>query len=567
MRLGLTALLLTAACGQIVNQNHRKGQDQGLSLTAAPAPVPAPIPAPKPTVKFDQKELVFPDLAIGAGQTGATVVITSNQTASFTLSVTGVYGNSPWGVVPGCSNLKKDVACTLTINARAIQPGRTTGVLSVMFGSATLATLPLSFNAVTPDVTLTPFKQGTAVVWKDGTAKVWGAPERLAITASIDNVPHTAPAASRPLPNASALSALSTSTLSGSGTIYVASMPVTIPDGSAIVDLQWVGQSGCALTNHKGDVWCWGLVHQFNPKKGLYTYNYTPEKVYTGATAIGAAGDMHCALDASGHMWCWGHINDGLNYDAHDGNGCYSFTDVTAGAGGSNLTLIPRDVAPDYNWDFITKSTNSLLCGKVQGENSVVCLGSPSSGNTLAAGDAGVEYYEQVLDNNSYGVSGTVTNVQVGESHVCIQSSLGGLSCTGDGNQVGQPGKSFVKAHRPAYTSGANTGKAIPVTKYYSAGNGACVVDKDNSPLCWGANGNALTGNTGAGPMAVKSATIQPGLVPQVSLKSFAQVGATPTVKSTMTTFSAATSWGAAPATVSKTDATQCYTASKAKCD
>ena len=98
----------------------------------------------------------------------------------------------------------------------------------------------------------------------------------------------------------------------GTGTPGSVNVPTPVAGGHHFASLSGGFQHACALTA-AGDAWCWGLAiygQLGDPTIDYQTVTGINQPVHAAAghqfTAIAASQVHTCALDASGHAWCWG---------------------------------------------------------------------------------------------------------------------------------------------------------------------------------------------------------------------------------------------------------------------
>jgi len=465
------------------------------TTTATKTPIVATV-AETLDLTVDQNSITFP-VAVRSSTSKAKFNIQANIDVP-AVEVALSSGAEWFSISQNCTKMTKNTACPVEITAgSSAATGLASGTLTVSVGGKVLKSVALSVSVTQKAVKkLASSNNGFGVVWADGTANFWGQVPKSTTFAG----------AKRAFPNTTYASTLSASTLdSASSNPLVTALPVVLPSGAKVADMEWEGRIGCALGTD-GSYSCWGQPTAVSSVT-VTAQSTTPQTITaSGVTSIGAANDMHCYLDSTSHAWCVGRIIDGTGA---------TFTDVNPA--GNEWTNIPRAFASGYRFDYLTVSNSTMLCGKVLSQDVVVCAGVGYSSEVLYSGDLSHEYPATVLDNTRYAVSGSIRGVAVGNSgnsnYVCILSDR--VGCTGGGSALGFTNGVFCQQYQPALTYGgtpvANVAAIFPT--YSGLGmttlSGTYVVGR--SDLTVGGTLAAVSPSTGYLLMFSQGSTAQVG--------------------------------------------------------
>ena len=258
-----------------------------------------------------------------------------------------------------------------------------------------------------------------------------------------------------------------------------------------------------------GQAICWGT----NGAKelgtaGLWPTQFsifrTPVEVQQGATKFVeiAAGETHtCALDDTGHAWCWGRNTYGQVGDGSAGNELDAPTAVTGGL------AFARIVLGQYHTCGLT-TTGQAYCwggnftgqlGNDQSANSSVPM--PVAGNHLFADlAAGLDRSCGIDTDGQAFCWGGVGNqfvrvptaaapglrffqIAVTAGHACGRADDGKAWCWGT-NTAGQLGNgTTTNSQAPVEVAGGHTFKQLVVGHQHT-----CGIDSQDQALCWGTN-------------------------------------------------------------------------------
>ncbi|MCH9648334.1 MAG: hypothetical protein K0U98_08850 [Deltaproteobacteria bacterium] len=216
------------------------------------------------------------------------------------------------------------------------------------------------------------------------------------------------------------------------------------------------GNPSTCLVNTAGDVRCAG---DFDP------YIETIAMPYK-ALQVSTAGNHHCALLASGEVYCWGS-----NAYGQLGDGTTTYRTIPVKVSGLNGVV------------QVTVGDRHSCAVAAGGE--IYCWGSDAEGqlgSTAASGSSSVP----VL------VSGISDAIKVSSDrhHNCALRSTQELKCWGRGN-FGQMGNgSTSDAHTPVSVSGINAATDITTGNEHS-----CALVAGSQIKCWGANSDGQLGD------------------------------------------------------------------------
>ena len=283
--------------------------------------------------------------------------------------------------------------------------------------------------------------------------------------------------------------ALGLSVGSASGQASGATPEVGYPALDGLVQVTAGGQHSCAVTashqarcwgpNDQGQLGIGGIPEAFRAVTVLAVSGNGP---LTGVTAM-TTGDSHsCAIVTGGEVRCWGYNGKGQ-----------------LGDGTTSRRVLPVPV--------LATSGNGHLRGVTQlsaMENTTCARLANGEARCWGAGQDGELGNGQLSDRSRptpvRAVSGSgrltgVTQIEVGERHVCARLANGQARCWG-ANSEGQLGNGTVVGHaRPVVVR--NTGDTGPLTGVgqVSAGTAqSCATRVDQTAVCWGSNGQGQLG-------------------------------------------------------------------------
>ncbi len=291
----------------------------------------------------------------------------------------------------------------------------------------------------------------------------------------------------------------------------------------AIVAVDAGSAHTCALTSG-GGVKCWGYGLHGSLGDGTTISKLLPvdvEGLSSGVRAIDAGSFFTCALTTAGAVRCWGWNRSG---QLGDGTTTERTTSVAVSGLGSGVAAIATGGAHAC---ALTGAGGVKCWGSNQGgqlgdgtttprRTPVDVLGLASGVTAIAAGgghtcalmdDGGVKCWGFNFDgrlgdgtSTSSGVPVSVLGLTVGvraisagQSHVCVLTSRGGVSCWG-GNRFGQLGTGTTTSTGfpigvPGLTGGVS---AVSAGLYHS-----CAIVDRGSVRCWGSN--RYSGQLGSG--------------------------------------------------------------------
>ena len=357
--------------------------------------------------------------------------------------------------------------------------------------STTLSNVPVTVQGIVPgaptSVAAFPGNTTATVYWVAPVSLGTGALTGYTVTASPGGAVCTT------------VSAL-TCTITGlsNGTTYSVTVVTNTTDGpsppsTATTVTPWppgtiAAGKGHSCTIFNGNGYCWG--DNTNGELGNNTSSGTAQAtavavdtagVLSGKTLtqIGAGQNFTCALDSTGHAYCWG-----LN---------------SAGQLGNNNLGVDSHVPVAVN-------IAGVLSGKTLTQISVglafaCALDSAGIAYCWGAGQEGELGNNTVLTNsavpvavNTAGVlsSKTLTQISAGYDHACVLDTAGVTYCWGFNGNGGLGNNSQTQSPVAVIAAGALTGKIIT---QISAGNKfSCGLDSTGLAYCWGLNTHGQLG-------------------------------------------------------------------------
>lgn len=229
--------------------------------------------------------------------------------------------------------------------------------------------------------------------------------------------------------------------------------------------------------------------------------------------AIAAHNSSHaCALANNGGIACWGQ-----NWNGELGNP-YIKTGYQAPGASANIA-VPVLGLPGPAKSIAVGSGDS--CAIMAGDGSVWCWGDNGSGQ-LGNGQRGQSINS--VPQKVVGLQGPAVSVSIGFFHTCAVLASGQTSCWGlnaDVDVLGDPSlPSYTYELTPHLVPGLNGASAVSASS-----NSTCVIDRNPqwvagkglswvvSPVCWGENGSAQSGQ----PNVPNSGPVPPSIMYSLS--------------------------------------------------
>ena len=341
--------------------------------------------------------------------------------------------------------------------------------------------------------------------------------------------------------------------------------------GKTLTQISAADGYACALDT-SGAAYCWGTNEWGQLGLGIpVRYSAVPVRVSTSGVLAGkklvqiTAGQLQaCALDSTGHAFCWGNNQFGQLGDnstsgsgvpvAVDAGGALAGQTLTQISGGSDYTCALDTAGAAYCWGSdqfgqlgdasggksdvpVRVDASGVLAGQ-----KLVGISANESGSSTCTVDASGSAYCWGLNILGQLGNGTTTNsttpvavdgggalagkaltqISVGYSETCALASTGAPFCWGD-NYYGQLGDdSTAGSDVPVAvdTSGALAGQTL--TRIGAGGDfWACAISTSGAVYCWGDNSGGQLGNdsaassspvpVAAGPSPPTGVTAAPG--------------------------------------------------------
>ncbi len=358
--------------------------------------------------------------------------------------------------------------------------------------STTLSNVPVIVQGIVPgaptSVTAFPANASAAVYWVAPASLGTGTLTGYTATASPGGA------------SCSTVSAV-TCTITGltNGTTYTVTVVTLTTDGNsapstAATVTPWppgiiaVGKSH-SCTIFSGKAYCWGdnTNGELGNNTSSGTAQATPVAVDTTGvlsgktlTQISAGQNFTCALDSTGHAYCWGLNstgqlgNNNLGVDSH-----VPVAVSTAGVlSGKTLTQISVGLAFACALD----SAGLAYCWGAGQEGEL--------GNNTVLTNSGVPV---AVTTAATAIAGkTLTQISAGYDHACVLDTAGVAYCWGYNGNGGLGNNSTTQSPVAVIAAGALTGKVIT---QISAGNKfSCALDSTGLAYCWGYNATGQLG-------------------------------------------------------------------------
>ncbi len=243
--------------------------------------------------------------------------------------------------------------------------------------------------------------------------------------------------------------------------------------GGTVVDIVAGNSHVCVLLS-AGNVRCWGEASSGQLGYGDTTQRNSPGgDIDLGGTVTKlSAGSYHnCAILSAGNVRCWGDGFAGqLGYGNNNNIGD---NETPASAGDINVGGSVIQIGGGY------RHTCAVLSA-----GNVRCWGEASSGQ-LGYGDT--------TDRNSPGgdvnIGGTVTEIAVGEDHVCALLSAGNLRCWGANwaGQLGYGNENYIGDDELPFTVGdVSVGGIVAKLSTTTSYGTTCIILNTGGMKCWG---------------------------------------------------------------------------------
>ena len=257
----------------------------------------------------------------------------------------------------------------------------------------------------------------------------------------------------------------------GDGTKHKSALPIRIDALGADVATIGMGKNhGCAQKTD-GTLWCWGDNSHGQLGDGTNKTRLQPVQVAALESSVaevssGTNARTTCAVDNTGHAWCWGKNSRGQ-----------------LGDGSRSHRRSPVAVATDHDGNQFDQVTD-ICVGKAhtcarKSDGSVWCWGDDSRGQ-LGDGPRRVSKTRpvKVALNGDAALHG----LSCGFKHTCAITTTGRLQCWGR-NRTGELGDgTFISRSVPVEVNTLGpTVKRVTVADRHS-----CATQNDGTQWCWG---------------------------------------------------------------------------------
>ncbi len=256
--------------------------------------------------------------------------------------------------------------------------------------------------------------------------------------------------------------------------------------GAGVAQVAAYAQHTCARATD-GTVWCWGQNE--NGEIGDGTQGTAAQKD-SPTKAIGLAGaiDVHityghtCAGTSDGSLWCWGNNATGQ-----------------LGIG----STVEQHVPVKVNLQGVGSTVAQFSLGRIHTcarmkDGSLWCWGS-NIGGILGVGKDPSDVKYEALPDKLAGLGNSVAEVAAGDFHTCARTTDGALWCWGS-DEYGQLGDDEPKSPKGYPVKVAALGNNV--ARVFAGGASTCARTTDGVMWCWG---NNAYGELGDGTQVSKS--------------------------------------------------------------
>lgn len=276
----------------------------------------------------------------------------------------------------------------------------------------------------------------------------------------------------------------------GTGNSQDSRTPAEVVGLTGVAQIASGRQHSCAVTD-AGELWCWGAnTTKQSALPGDVRETPRPMKVagLSEVVAVAAGQNTTCAIDAGGHLFCWGYNSYGMVGNGQSGPG----SDVSQPTRVEGLEQVVAVDVGEYQ-----------SCALTQG-GQVHCWGRDGYGNLGAAARGSRETpveVENVAD---------ATHLAVGGQHVCVLRRGGQVACWGR-SESGQLGAEAITdpyhatdvvasaeqlTAEPSAVHDLTADAEVEATPMLSVSQGfACGLRSNGVPICWGSNSSGQLGN------------------------------------------------------------------------
>jgi alpha-tubulin suppressor-like RCC1 family protein len=306
-----------------------------------------------------------------------------------------------------------------------------------------------------------------------------------------------------PRPASRVILAVLFSLTAGLGLLVPASQPA-LAASQGSTSIARGSNHACAVES--GTAYCWGSDDDGQLGDGSTLDSSIPVAVNTSGalagktlTQIAGGADFTCALDSTGHAYCWGNDDHGQ-----------------LGDGSTSSVIVP--VAVDTSGVLAGKTLTQIATGAdftcaLDSAGAAYCWGGNDFGG-LGDGSTSDSNVPVAVDTSGVLAGKTLTQIAVGDYHGCALDSLGAAYCWGwnAGGQLGNGNTADSSVPVAVDTSGVLAGKTLT---QITGGSSTCALDASGAAYCWGDNSTGQLGDgstTGSSvPVAVDASGVLAG--------------------------------------------------------
>jgi alpha-tubulin suppressor-like RCC1 family protein len=252
--------------------------------------------------------------------------------------------------------------------------------------------------------------------------------------------------------------------------------------GKTLVDIGAAGHGYNCVLDSAGKPYCWGENEHSQLGDGTTANSSLPLAVTLGPMAgkqlrrIGDQYDHTCALDSTGHAFCWGHEDQGGL-----GNGASADVNVTV------PTAITQPVA------FRDLSPGEHMTCAIGTDHRAYCWGDNDAGGV--GDNSTIDRTTPVAVFTGGALSGkSIAQISAGTARACALDTAGAAYCWGDNSDGALGDGTTTNADTPqaVQVSGVLAGKHL--VRIETDQHHTCALDNAGAAYCWGNNSDGQLG-------------------------------------------------------------------------